>query len=930
ITLHLPGGGGAPQAVTGKPLPASIDVEMFTHKDDIIGARAVNDVNALFSRGGLLLEVTQDQLLNLYDASDPGHVRPCDSKNLFAEARGVTMDDAGRILVTMGGGGTPGRIQVFLLTSSAGSGDCGGRKLIDAEKLESSFTILTVRTGTPNPPVPEGFPRTIHLFSNDQSEEVVLDRDTPTLVTFQETDASPADGKQDRDAPLQVSGTIPSSGAPSPLNQPATVFNVTTGRSWTAFVDGTGAFSIDARASSGDRLKIVLNNSEIALVATLSFGIQGVEVNRTMHEIGQSCDPDSGGADSICPEKMRLLFSFGGAPDTFGAPPTVNLCRAYDASNNCADLVSDLERLNDLDLLPGVVGPSPVQPPGQPLIVGAVARFGLGLFTIGSGSGGYQVSQVGPGVTLKTPGIPPTFPQIFAVAAARDFPVKPPAERKSCLSSKWPDYKPSLAFAAAGTTGVFVVDVTDATNPEQVGLFKVSNTAAGANTLALDAERGLLYVGLGGDGIAVYDMTDPCTTALPSGMATPDDPRVISRIPVVNENVNVPFTVDPDTGVLFGAADAGDGAPPNSGEAFALSPLDPPLRWIADTDHDGRWENVGSAIPLGVSNPAKPSIPYPPDVVRALASVWGGAGKEITAEVSSTSNAGIALSELKAGFPRTKTYVTLTRQSDDPADPGYNRYLSPPIVLIADPRARKDYDIKNKPAERDDGAADPSKDYACHNCVVDAGYAQELSDWAADSEGVTPTPPAKKAIEQWAGEKLQVRLAWDSASEAAVKNNLTYLSKADLLRIVSSIATTRGDLTPELAQIPAQNPSLFTTEAGVAIDTHAGGSRMAWTDLAIKGRGIDFVLSRYYVSNLLHWGPFGRNIDSPLFARLRDLPSGNVDFYPGDGSRHTFRFKGDHFEAPKGVFLDLYRLPDRTFFLIYPDQTRLLFDESGR
>src|SRR5262249_58599011 len=211
--------------------------------------------------------------------------------------------------------------------------------------LSLAFTQLTVRVGTEDAPLPEGYPRTIRLFTNDSRETVVLDRDNPTLVAFQKTDVAPADGKQDKDSLLTVTGTIPSSGAPSPLNQPATVFNRTTGSSWTAFADASGAFSIDARASSGDLLDIVLNNFEVAVVATLSFGLQGVEVNRTMHKIGQDC---GGGPDTICPAKTRRPFSFGGKPTDFGAPPDVQFCRETDVNNNCVDLISDLERLNDI------------------------------------------------------------------------------------------------------------------------------------------------------------------------------------------------------------------------------------------------------------------------------------------------------------------------------------------------------------------------------------------------------------------------------------------------------------------------------------------------------------------------------------------------------------------------------------------------------
>jgi YD repeat-containing protein len=128
------------------------------------------------------------------------------------------------------------------------------------------------------------------------------------------------------------------------------------------------------------------------------------------------------------------------------------------------------------------------------------------------------------------------------------------------------------------------------------------------------------------------------------------------------------------------------------------------------------------------------------------------------------------------------------------------------------------------------------------------------------------------------------------------------------------------------------NESLLTTEAGPVIATYTGEVRTSFTDLSIRGRGLDFALVRHCHSLILYFGPFGRNMDSPLFARLRDLPSGDVDLYPGDGTRHTFRFNASEkrLVAPKGIFLDLYRRPDGSFFLVYPDQTRIFFDADGR
>src|SRR5262249_36514371 len=233
---------------------------------DVIGRRDVPDVNSLYLKGGLLLEVTGDAgnvgdpgpKLNLYDATDPGSLVRCSVMPLFAFARGVIMDDHDRVLVAMGGGGTNGRVQVFRLSPYTGSGACGGRTLLGegttAGDLDRSWTQVTVRAGAGEVGVlPEGFPRKLQLLSRESRETIVLDSETalPRFVTqLVKTDLLPPgqpDGKQDPNAPLGVVGRVPPnpgpSAQPSPWNQPVTVLNRTTGASWTAYTDASGNFS---------------------------------------------------------------------------------------------------------------------------------------------------------------------------------------------------------------------------------------------------------------------------------------------------------------------------------------------------------------------------------------------------------------------------------------------------------------------------------------------------------------------------------------------------------------------------------------------------------------------------------------------------------------------------------------------------------------
>ena len=666
---------------SGKTIAQPLTVTLSGRPAKLIGQRDVRNVNALFLKGALLFEVTapggnSDDLagaqakLNMYDASDPAKVfdpnnpviklNRCSSKPLYDWARGVTADDHDRVLVAMGGGGTNGRVQIFRLSPFTNSSlPCGGRLLLgegepdtSGRALDRAFTEVTIRTGVGSLGVlPEGFPRKMEVLYREVRETIILDSEAglPTFVTqLAKTDVLPSgapDGKQDPNSPLTIVGRLPKnpdlpsapqSSYPSPLNQPVTVLNHTAGAFWTQYADDQGNFTINAKASSGDRLEFRMNAAEYAIVGTQGFGLQGVDLDKTLHFNGQDCRP-GGVANEICDSEKRLKFSFG-------RDATYGLCRGtVDANGKCPDVIPTLELLNDIVLLPKAEDALPgdlpaAAEPNEQTILASVSHFGLAAFTLTfkaiDAPEDLAITQLGTGVPVGTFENPPQYPNFFGVAAARGFPVKPAGERKYCSGSIWRDYRPTLAFLAS-SSGIFVVDVTNA-NPagaEVVGFFRYPATG-GVSSVFVDPSRGLLYVGVNGSeaGVAVYDMTDPCTTdtnLFANREAAQDDPRRLAYVPVPGLDVNVPFVVDPDTGIVFTAGDGAAGV----AKAFALSLFPPPLRFVADTNRDGQWEAVDLTAPLGLDNPEKPKEPvpskhqaYPPDVVRVMASIMGKAG----------------------------------------------------------------------------------------------------------------------------------------------------------------------------------------------------------------------------------------------------------------------------------------------------------------
>ena len=119
------------------------------------------------------------------------------------------------------------------------------------------------------------------------------------------------------------------------------------------------------------------------------------------------------------------------------------------------------------------------------------------------------------------------------------------------------------------------------------------------------------------------------------------------------------------------------------------------------------------------------------------------------------------------------------------------------------------------------------------------------------------------------GERLGGRRGRDGAAESAINSLATYLTSVDLKAVRAELQTTRADLSPGVRQAPRLNPSVVGDEAGGEVVVSSGEMRLSDRDLSVAGRGLDFALDRFYVSQALHFGPLGQSWDSPLFARLR-------------------------------------------------------------
>lgn len=129
---------------------------------------------------------------------------------------------------------------------------------------------------------------------------------------------------------------------------------------------------------------------------------------------------------------------------------------------------------------------------------------------------------------------------------------------------------------------------------------------------------------------------------------------------------------------------------------------------------------------------------------------------------------------------------------------------------------------------------------------------------------------------------------------------------------------------------------------------HSGEWTLPAVDLAINGRGFDYVFARKYESQALYDGPLGQGWDHNYFARLLELPSGDVFYFDGMGRKELFKLcvdAGDDTNAqckdedgkfkegyisPSGNFVLLSKLEDGYWLIVEADGLNRLFNNYGQ
>ncbi|HEX2832541.1 MAG TPA: Ig-like domain-containing protein [Thermoanaerobaculia bacterium] len=441
------------------------------------------------------------------------------------------------------------------------------------------------------------------------------------------------------------------------------------------------------------------------------------------------------------------------------------------------------------------------------------------------------------------------------------------------------------------------------------------------------------------------------------GAVGADDPRVVWRSePGVVSGTLAPV-FDPDTGIVY----AGQ---LQKQKVNVVAAIDPSIRMKVDLGDESGLSEVSGIVPLGVEPPQsiqerirklppcngtiarcrenaslgtfRLEVSLPGAIVEALTK----SNQELQVAIESERVFDAPAEQTPEGFPRAHLRRTLRDGSDEkenraapkfrlqriiPDDPllkkklrhlrGFNKFVSPWVIALADPRASAKWDWENA----DDEA---KKKAGCRFCE----RPQYLDD-ATENDGV---------YELWTnGPLLAVRpelIEQDPNKTIFKGTKYEWLGEKD--RLLTRFATVTADVVrPTEVLVAAQNAPIARGALQETLYVQSGELGTTALDLDAGGRaGANVVIDRSYRSRTLGTGLLGQGWTSSIFQRLRALPNGSVEWRDGAGEVWLFEQKqGDReYKSPKGLNLKLVRAASGGWTLQDQQWRITTFDELGR
>jgi RHS repeat-associated protein len=403
-----------------------------------------------------------------------------------------------------------------------------------------------------------------------------------------------------------------------------------------------------------------------------------------------------------------------------------------------------------------------------------------------------------------------------------------------------------------------------------------------------------------------------------------DDPRIIWKSdPHLVHGTLAPL-VDPDTGIVFtGGLDAAG----TRAEINTIAATDPPIRFMVNTGQAGGYRETGGIVPLGIAPPKNVSLTGPDASLSAFhVELWlpGSITEKLT---QSNNELRIAIeSERVLNAPTEQTVAPLppshlrhgdingktdTRIATDPTlskfkldrlvpydatDPdmksiryqeGFNHFVSPWIVAIADPRASVDYKVN----EWTSLSADDKAKLGCYSCNRPASL-----------------DPQKTSNVY---ELLATGRFISARAETSLFTGPPYGYLGTNNRLRGRVSTVMADtVRPTTVLTAADAPPIAGGALQATTFLHSGEVSTSAIDLDAGGRaGWNVAFDRTYRSRTLLSSVIGNGWESALFARLRQLPSGDVEYRDGSGEVWRFTKGNTSYTAPAGLSVKLDATP---------------------
>ncbi|MFH1176614.1 MAG: DUF6531 domain-containing protein, partial [Acidobacteriota bacterium] len=796
--------------------------------------------------------------------------------------------------------------------------------------------------------------------------------------------------------------------------QRVSVDNLSTGQSWSADLEnpwppdggGTGEHTLEGlRARRGDRLRVRYNLRALGYVALLGSGITVVDLNRS-YRLPQVPGPPSGsqcgrrlgsvqGQDLELPECAYP----GGTTANSGAVAGLALTSALAVhsvtgceSGQCRgegsiDLYSPLLHIGAVHSGAPADDPAGLRPADAAACIREVAGARVQLRDVALANE----------VTWTDHWLRGTLDGDFAVRPDKQD--AQPEDRES-----------DLLFLSLGAPGIYVFDVSDR-RLEQTDELEWSTLIGrlafdghSVFRLQVDPVRRLLFAGgFDREGQAVIDLWDlaringaPGAKVEPAPLLSLEAPWTTNHLGIDASGTGLLYTFEPERGPL---------AVPFASPRFVFSGLylpeqDPSRPPPPPGERPSAIQQITSAfVPLGVPVRVKyakdkdqAKKERQEDERRASAAfklrvaLPGSFGEQLTARIESLralpderllgeEKVGAALAPPGGpGWPDPFLDVTLQRIGTGSEEQGgeglaltesgqlatvYNLYESrQTIVLLADPRAGKEYRLQDLPDESDVAGADSADETAgCRRCA----WPSYLPDPKDDEPDGAELDSVKELLA--GGPYLRAFLFakgedTPEAAKQATEDALAYFERQeDNYR--APIGTARlaawADLVPSPIQAslaePAQSSASWSPgEAGVGVSLVSGEASLAATDWSVPGRALAVTMDRTYRSDTLGYGPLGSaGWSGGLLAHLRELATtGEVEYH--DGSGQVWRFyprkkdtpkdtpsddweddqAGSYF-VPEGLYLRLEKLEgDQGWRLIGRQHDIARFDSKGR